>query len=172
MTTIAGELADDVNEWLKNRQPECYPSCFDRPASELVRIGGEITYASPDAANEYVLKECDWHKQAVGTLVQLSNGVLTVSGDDLETYKGKKLIIKAIEVHSPGAAGFAGPTWITARGELFDDGKVIGRFHSQQRTIGGSYEACATLRSLGRHLAGRRDFRVAGQSKNGRQAVA
>ncbi|MDB5815189.1 MAG: hypothetical protein JWN23_2306 [Rhodocyclales bacterium] len=116
-------------------------------------IAAEISYASAEAVAEDVRKECDWNRQAVDTLVQLSNGALVVSSEDIETYKGKKLVIKTIEAHALGGSTITGPKWITVRGELFDQDKLIGSFRSQQRTINGAAERCATLRSLGRHLA-------------------
>ena len=153
LTSIAGDLADDVNEWLKKPLPECAPSCFTRPASEVIMIAAEIPYASAEAVAEDVRKECDWNRQSVDTLVQLSNGALAVSSEDLSNYKGKKLVVKTIEVHAAGGSTFFGPKWISVRGELFDQDKIIGSFHSQQRTVNGTFESCATLRSLGRHLA-------------------
>jgi len=150
---VAKDLASDVNDWLKRPLPECAPSCFDRPVADVIRIAAVIPYDGAEAVTEDVRQQCDWNRQAVDTLVQLSNGALSIATEDLAAYKGKKLLIKTLETRTASGSTFSGPKWITVRGELFEQDKLIGSFRSRQRTINGTYEGCATLRSLGRHLA-------------------
>ena len=121
-------------------------------AGELIMINATIPYVSNDAASEDIRVECDWNQQLAQNIVKKSKATVKVTDDDLTNISGKKLVITVNQVRAVSSDLDKGKKWAHIRGNLIENGNVIGSFNALRITSRGS-NVCSTLNRLGLELA-------------------
>jgi len=145
-------------------QPEAAASGASSGAADgtVVLIPASIPYAE-DAANDAIRSSCSFPTylpQQVIAAAKRYNITVQTSDADLSTLNsGRVLQIKTLYLYGLGGGGYSGAKSARIRGELRQDGKVVGDFTMQRDTKGGlvNWTACGALErdadALGRDVA-------------------
>lgn len=127
-----------------------------RPVDAPILIPRVVPYAE-GAANEAIRTECEFPADVSRQLAEFSErrGVaVQLSDENLETVGGRVLLLKTSFVHAMGGGRFTGDKSARIRGELRENGRIIGDFHMQRNTAGAvSLTACGALERISRALA-------------------
>jgi hypothetical protein len=130
-------------------------AAFPVMASDTVKVNPVVSYADASVGSAEVRSECEWNRRLVDYLVEYSGGEVEVVNEDLTKVPGRTLTLVATAVHTAGGSAFSGPKWARIRGELRQNGTVIGAF-----TVGANsaadvirWSGCGVLNKLGKKLA-------------------
>ncbi|MGH8446251.1 MAG: hypothetical protein ACREVL_13345 [Solimonas sp.] len=121
-------------------------------AEEPILVAPLVRYEDGVGTTE-VRSTCDWNQTIVNTLVARSKGRVATTSAELDKAHGKTLDLWIQGVHSVGGGGYAGPSWGLLRGELWQDGKIIGRFQQTKETMSRfRFTGCSALDKVGEAL--------------------
>ena len=123
-----------------------------------VKVAKTIAFES-GAAPEKVQGECQLQTRVPTFLAEFAGA--NVELVDALPRSGRVLEMTISNVHAPGGGGFSGPKWMTVKGTLKENGKVIGTFTAKRLTTGGAFGAfkgnCALIgrcaRAIGKDVA-------------------
>ncbi|MEO8003183.1 MAG: hypothetical protein ABI644_15035 [Arenimonas sp.] len=121
-------------------------------ASDQITISSKFPYLNDQIGNAAARNECTWNTTMPADVVAQSKGAVISTDQDLDTVAGKKLIITVTNLHTAGGMRFSGPKWIALRGELMEDGKLLGNFQLRRATSGGKSTGCKTLDYISKAL--------------------
>ena len=121
-------------------------------ASDQTTISSKLPYLNDQVGSAAIRNECTWNTTMPTAVVAQSKGTVISTDQDLTTVAGKKLIITVTNLHTAGGMGFSGPKWIALRGELIEDGKLLGNFELRRATSSGKSTGCKTLDYIGKAL--------------------
>ena len=121
-------------------------------ASDQITISSKLPYLNDQIGSAAVSNECTWNTTMPAAIVAQSKGTVISTDQDLATVSGKKLIMTVTNLHTAGGMGFSGPKWIALRGELMEDGKLLGNFELRRATSGGKSTGCKTLDYISKAL--------------------
>ena len=121
-------------------------------AAGPITIAAKIPYLNDGVASPAIRAECTWNSDVPAAIVAKSKGGVVSTDQDLASVHGRKLTVTVVNLHAAGGGGFSGPKWIAMRGELNEDGKVLGNFDFRRTTSHGRMTTCATLDYIGKAL--------------------
>ena len=100
----------------------------DDSSDDLITISSTIPFANNELGNDVIRNECTWDSIMPALLVLHSKRTVVSTDQDLAVVTGKKLYLTTTSIRGIGGANFSGPKWITLKGELYRDGKLLGNF--------------------------------------------
>ena len=155
LRTLGASLGQAVAEWVaQTRFMTCADDCVGIHPDEPIAVGARILIANDDAINETVRDECRFPTVMVAKLVAAFNdsdppprAKLVSRAIDIESYTGRRLVLRVNNVHALGGGGITGPKWMELSGELWDGKTVVGDFHSYTAS-GRGLTTCRSVDSL------------------------
>lgn len=102
-----------------------------------VKVPQTIGFSDDADVRPKVKDECQVQTKVPKFLKDFSSDVELVEGDPGGA--GRVLSMRITEVHAPGGGAFSGPKWVTVKGELHEDGRVIGNFTARRGSGGGVF---------------------------------
>jgi len=152
---LGNNLGGDIADWLQESDAiVCDSACTGLHPNDPIAIGKEILPASSKAINEQVLA-CNWPAQMVKDFIEDASDMkpplpnkLFVTDEDILKYTGRKLVLKAIDIHVASGAD----KWMEMSGELIEGGVRSASFHGYQKVRFGSFNPCKTLNSLSENM--------------------
>lgn len=127
-------------------------------ADGTIRVNRVAPYTKSVPDYEEAIKSCPWNRELNEHVIEYSDGLVEATDADLTTLPGRTLRISILHMRAAKGGGFSGPKWGAIRAELYEDGKLIGRYNRYRRTMTpfGSY--CGSLSkvadALGADIAG------------------
>lgn len=129
-------------------------------AGDMLTIVSPTTYKNGLVVRDAVKAECGLLEKVPAYIKQFAekNGSVALAS----TTKGATGKTLVVEIEEIGEAGTMGPKSMTIKGELRENGKVIGTIQARRSTMGGPFGmfggACGILhrcaKALGKDLAG------------------
>lgn len=114
--------------------------------AETFTIPAEVPFAEGIQLRDAVKTECrlqtrlpEYIEDEAGRSVDI-----VISDGPIDEAAGKALRMEFTYVLAPGGGGFSGPKSVTVRGELWEDGEMIGSFVATRATVRGS-RTCTML---------------------------
>gem|GEM_PF-2108267 len=120
-------------------------------ADETIAIASNIPYLDDTVGNDAIRAECTWTGSISSYVTRATRGSV-VAVNNLKTVAGKKLVVTITSVHAAGGGGFSGPKWGSVKGDLIDQGKILGSFEFSRSTMTGKMTACGTLENIAKAL--------------------
>lgn len=113
----------------------------------VIKTGKVVPYrnAVPDDSG---YAQCDWNRKLSEYIVQYSNGMVEATDEDLASLPGRTLRVQIQTMHSASGGSFSGPKWGAIRADLYEDGKLIGRFDRHRRTMTPFGTYCGSLSKI------------------------
>ena len=127
----------------------------DSAAAGSTKIPRVIPYGE-DAANEAIRRECNFPTylpEQIAKVAAKHDVAVQLSDEDLEHSDGRVLLIKTVYARASGGGSYTGKKQARIRGELRENGQVLGDFDIQ-RVTGRSWTACGSLQILAEALSG------------------
>lgn len=126
--------------------------------AEVVTIPSDVAYADGADVRDAIKQECELETLIPEYIERgaRKSDIEIVLSDDPGSATGKVLQLEITYVLAPGGGGFSGPKSVTVRGELRDNGEVIGSFQAARFSTRGS-RTCTILdrcvRAIGEDIA-------------------
>jgi hypothetical protein len=116
-----------------------------------------IPFAKGTEIRQPVRDQCQLETKVPAFIAEFGSDVVLV--DRLGGGRALELVIT--EVHAPGGGGFSGPKWMTVKGTLREQGRVVGSFRAKRYTTGGAFAGfkgtCSIIgrctKAIGRDIA-------------------
>ena len=108
--------------------------------ADTVLVAEVVPFSEDSNAGDKVKAECKLETKLTSFLKQYAkNPTVTLTSDPIVESEGKVLTLEIIHVLGPGGGAWSGTKSVTAKGELRQDGKVIGTFRSARLSGGGAF---------------------------------
>jgi len=118
------------------------PACLagDAPAG-AVTVNHVAPYAENSGVFDTVKNECQLETKLPEFIQSFAKNApkVLITTDPLEKVQGKVLVLKIVSVTGLSGGGWTGPKSVTVKGELQEDGKVIGSFTAARYSTGGAF---------------------------------
>jgi hypothetical protein len=156
LRALGRALGEDVAEWGSQvRLMECRDGCDGIHPDETIVVGAEVLPSAGQAINAALLDECRWPSGMVDMLVKsvkeeagpLSRTRLEARAIDIQTYPGRRLLLRLTSVRALGGSAFTGPKWLNMSGELWDGQSMVANFESHTHAVTG-HTTCRALNGL------------------------
>lgn len=96
-------------------------------AGDTIKVGRVVPYMRDIADTN--LHKCDWNRDLPGLISWKSGRTVEPTDADLSTVEGKVLLLSIVKAHTAGGGSMSGPKWGQVRGELRENGELIGNFN-------------------------------------------
>ena len=96
-------------------------------AGETIKVARVVPYMRD--IQDTNLHKCDWNRKLPGLISWKSGRTVEVVDADPATLPGKVLLLSVVKAHTAGGGSMSGPKWGQVRGELREDGELIGNFN-------------------------------------------
>lgn len=106
------------------------PFCAN--AGDTIKVARVVPYMRDVADTN--LHKCDWNRKLPGLISWKSGRTVEVVDADLATVEGKVLVLSIVKAHTAGGGNMSGPKWGQVRGELRDNGVLLGNFNIRRVT--------------------------------------
>lgn len=121
-------------------------------APESIKLARTIPYVD-GAANDAIRSECHFPTDLSQAIADSSTGNgldVQLTDENLEQASGRVLRIRTEYIDARGGGSYTGKKSARIRGELRDNGQVIGDFQMERATGGGlfGFTACSALQRL------------------------
>jgi len=160
LRTVGASLGKSAAEWAsQTRYIDCRDDCTGIHPDETIVVGAQILIADAEAINETVRDGCRWPTAMVSRLVKAFNehelpprAKLEARPVDIETYPGRRLVLRVNNVHALAGGGLSGPKWMTMSGELLEGKMLVANFESYSNS-GRGLTTCRSVDSLSESTA-------------------
>ena len=108
-----------------------------------VTVSQTIPFAENSGANSTVKAECQIQTRLPEFIKSFAKDdpQVVLTADPIDQVKGRVLILEIVSVVGAGGGAWTGPKSVTVKGELWEDGKVIGSFTASRYSGGGAFGA-------------------------------
>ena len=96
-------------------------------AGETIKVANVVPYMRD--ISDTNLHKCGWNRKLPGLISWKSGRTVEVVDTDLATVEGKVLVLSIVNAHTAGGGSISGPKWGRVRGELRDNGELLGNFN-------------------------------------------
>jgi hypothetical protein len=96
-------------------------------AGDTIKVARVVPYMEDISATN--LPKCDWNRKLPGLVSWKSGRTVEVSDADLASVEGKVLVLSVVNAHTAGGGSISGPKWGRVRGELRENGQLLGNFN-------------------------------------------
>lgn len=155
LRALGATFGKNAAQWAaQTRLMECRDDCSGIHPDETIVVGAQILLADAEAINDTVRDDCRWPTAMVSRLVKAFNeddlrprAKLESRPIDIETYPGRRLVLRVKDVHALAGGGLSGPKWMTMAGELREGKLLVADFESHS-TSGRGLTTCRSVDSL------------------------
>ncbi len=95
-------------------------------AGDTIKVARVVPYMRD--ISDTNLHKCDWNRNLPGLISWKSGRTVEVVDADLATVGGKVLVLSIVKAHTAGGGNMSGPKWGQVRGELRENGELLGNF--------------------------------------------
>jgi len=122
-------------------------------AGDTIKVARVVPYMRD--ISDTNLHKCDWNRNLPGLISWKSGRTVEVTDADLATVEGKVLVLSIVKAHTAGGGNMSGPKWGQVRGELRENGELLGNF-SLRRVSARPFDmaVCKPLDRIAVALAG------------------
>lgn len=153
---IGSYLGGEVGKWIQPASfMECGEACTGIHPDEPIALAAEVEFANPEGVKEAIRTECRFPAKLVDQLLVDFNGIdyppqraKLELRPELKDFKGRRLILRAHDVHALAGMSFTGPKWMTMSGELREGDVTVASFSTRVSTGRGGFTVCGTVDSL------------------------
>ncbi len=96
-------------------------------AGDTIKVAKVVPYMRDIADTN--LHKCDWNRKLPGLIAWKSGRTVEATDADLATVEGKVLVLSIVNAHTAGGGSISGPKWGRVRGELRENGELLGNFN-------------------------------------------
>lgn len=96
-------------------------------AADTIKVARVVPYMEDISATN--LPKCEWNRTLPGLISWKSGRTVEVTDADLATIEGKVLVLSIVNAHTAGGGSMSGPKWGRVRGELRENGQLLGNFN-------------------------------------------
>ena len=96
-------------------------------AADTIKIATVVPYMEDISATN--LPKCEWNRRLPGLIAWKSDRTVEATDADLATVEGKVLVLSIVNAHTAGGGSISGPKWGRVRGELRENGVLLGNFN-------------------------------------------
>jgi len=110
-------------------------------AAEIYTISGDIPFVEGSGASGDVMATCNLQTM-LPDFIEAAAGrgdTVQITTEPLDTIAGKVLHIEFSNILGTGGGAWSGPKSVTVRGELMENGEVIGSFTAARYSTGGAF---------------------------------
>lgn len=127
------------------------PRGYARDVVSMPRVVPYDEYTTTEA----IRRECSFpHRLPAAIAAEAADhGIQVQLVDDLDRTGGRVLYMKTVKAEAMGGGSYTGKKRARVRGELRENGRVVGDFEIQRHT-GRGWTACATLERIADAMAG------------------
>ncbi len=108
--------------------------------SATVTVSREVEFDEASGVTDNVRKECTLQTRLPGFIKDFAKGMKIVLADDVsESTEGRVLHLTITNVIGPGGGAWSGSKSVTVKGELTENGEVLGSFIAGRYSGGGAF---------------------------------
>jgi hypothetical protein len=126
------------------------------PAADIIKVNREVLYLTPGVGTAAMRRECEWTTQIVDYIVDAADERIEVPEADTPAAKiaaGKTLTLYITSVQAYDKRRRGQPNWAHLRGELKQNGQVIGTFEARtEPSIANKAATCEVLETFAAEL--------------------
>lgn len=101
-------------------------------AGDTIKVAKVVPYMRD--ITDTNLHKCGWNRKLPGLISWKSGRTVEVVDTDLATVEGKVLVLSIVKAHTAGGGNMSGPKWGQVRGELRENGVLLGNFNIRRVT--------------------------------------
>lgn len=101
-------------------------------AGETIKVSNVVPYMRD--ITDTNLHKCDWNRDLPKLISWKSGRTVEVVDADLANVEGKVLLLSIVKAHTAGGGNMSGPKWGQVRGELRENGVLLGNFNIRRAT--------------------------------------
>ncbi len=122
-------------------------------AADKVMVNPEVPLKAGYVGQPGEYENCPWRRELPKQLVEHSKGMIEITDADLATLPGRTLRISIGHMHTANGGMFSGPKWGAIQADLYEDGKLIGRYQHSRGSLDMFKSACSVLNKVAEALA-------------------
>ncbi len=116
------------------------PAAYAAKKGQIVTLSQELEFAETSSASDNVKAECKLQTRLPQFIKSYAKGIDIVLTEELnDSTEGRVLHMEIIQVVGAGGGAWSGAKSVTIKGELTEDGEVIGTFIASRYSGGGAF---------------------------------
>lgn len=124
------------------------PSAAQAQQGAPIRIARVVPYGSSAQVASKAATVCTWDRELSERIVEYSAGQVEATDEDVANLPGRTLRVYIRSMRGIGGGMFTGPKYGSIRADLYEDGKLIGRFDGVKGSMMLVNTACGTLSKI------------------------